>query len=185
MVDVVGVDQSVHRGVDRRRRAAAAVQRVVEQADHLVLAVRAGVDVDQRAHPVQPKHGQALFGQRAEIAAGSLDPHQVNGLTGGRIGVGAFRRGVPPGVIGVLRVGAQPVGACDQCGDCGVCHGGPSIVESRVLSGGVRRPRRTGCHRRVRRQSGPGSRIGRRRASDWQAVRAAARHSASRGRTSV
>ena len=41
MVDVFGVEQPVHRRVDRRRRAAATVQAVVEQGDHLVLAVDA------------------------------------------------------------------------------------------------------------------------------------------------
>ena len=59
VVDVRGVDQAVHRGVDRRRGAALAVQAVVERGDHLVLALDARVDVDQRAQPVQPQHGQA------------------------------------------------------------------------------------------------------------------------------
>ena len=48
VVDVRGVDQAVHRGVDRRRRAALAVQAVVERRDHLVLALDPGIDVDQR-----------------------------------------------------------------------------------------------------------------------------------------
>ena len=59
VVDVGGVDEAVHGGVDRRRRAALAVQAVVERRDHLVLAVDAGVDVDQRAQPVEPQHGEA------------------------------------------------------------------------------------------------------------------------------
>ena len=41
VVDVGGVDEAVHRGVDRRRRAALAVQAVVERGDHLVLALDA------------------------------------------------------------------------------------------------------------------------------------------------
>ena len=59
VVDVGGVDQPVHRGVDRRRRAAPPVQAVVERGDHLVLALDARVDVDQRAQPVEPQHRQA------------------------------------------------------------------------------------------------------------------------------
>ena len=41
VVDVGGVDQAVHRGVDRGCRAALAVQAVVERRDHLVLALDA------------------------------------------------------------------------------------------------------------------------------------------------
>ena len=59
VVDVRGVDEPVHRGVDRRRGAALAVQAVVEGRDHLVLALDAGVDVDERAHPVEAQHGEA------------------------------------------------------------------------------------------------------------------------------
>jgi hypothetical protein len=49
VVDVRSGDQAVHGGVDGRRRAAAAVQAEVEGGDHLVLALDARVDVDQRA----------------------------------------------------------------------------------------------------------------------------------------
>ena len=45
MVDVRGLDQPVHRGVDRGRRAALPVQAVVERGDHLVLALDAGVHI--------------------------------------------------------------------------------------------------------------------------------------------
>ena len=41
VVDVVGIDEAVHRGVDRRRRAAPPVQAEVERGDHLVLALDA------------------------------------------------------------------------------------------------------------------------------------------------
>ena len=78
VVDVGGVDEAVHRGVDRRRRAAPAVQAVVERGDHLVLALDARVDVDERAQPVEPEHGEPGLGQRAEVAAGALDPQQLD-----------------------------------------------------------------------------------------------------------
>ena len=116
VVDVRGVHEPVHRGVDRRRRAALAVQAVVERRDHLVLALDARVDVDQRAHPVQPQHRQAGLGQRAEVTAGALHPQQLDRLAGHRVGLGALRRGVAAGVVGVLRVGAESVRAGDQLG---------------------------------------------------------------------
>ena len=111
VVDVRRVDQAVHGRVDRRRGAALAVQAVVERRDHLVLAVDARVDVGQRAHPVQPQHGQAGLGQRAEVTAGALDPQQLDVLAGHRVDLGALGGGVAAGVVGVLRVAAQPVGS--------------------------------------------------------------------------
>ena len=85
VVDMGGVDQPVHRGVDRWRRAAAAVQAVVERGDHLVLALDAGIDVHERAQPVEPKDREPGLGQRAEVAAGPLDPQQVDRRPGRRI----------------------------------------------------------------------------------------------------
>ena len=80
VVDVRRVDQAVHGGVDRRRGAALAVQAVVERGDHLVLALDAGVDVDERAHPVEPQHREPGLGQGPEVAAGALDPQQLDVL---------------------------------------------------------------------------------------------------------
>jgi hypothetical protein len=114
VVDVGGVHEAVHGGVDGRGGAAAAVQAVVERGDHLVLALDARIDVDQRAQPVQPQHGEAGLGQRAEVAAGALDPDQISGSTGHRIGGGGLDGGVAAGVVGVARVGAEPVAALDQ-----------------------------------------------------------------------
>ena len=82
VVDVVGVDEPVHRRVDRRRGAAAAVEAVVERGDHLVLALDARVDVDERAQPVEPQDGEPGLGQRAEVAAGALDPQQLDRRAG-------------------------------------------------------------------------------------------------------
>ena len=78
VVDVGGVDEAVHRGVDRRRRAAPAVQAVVERGDHLVLALDARIDVDERAQAVEAQDGEAGLGERAEVAAGALDPEQLD-----------------------------------------------------------------------------------------------------------
>ena len=114
VVDVRCVDQAVHRGVDRRRGAAAAVQAVVERRDHLVLALDAGVDVDERAQPVEPQHREARRGEGAEVAAGALDPQQLDRRAGDRVGGLALGRGVAAGVVGVARVGAEPVAAGDE-----------------------------------------------------------------------
>ena len=123
VVDVRRVDEAVHRGVDRRCGTALAVQAVVEGRDHLVLAVHAGVDVDERAHPVQPQHGQAARRQRAEVTAGTLHPQQLDVLAGDRVGLGALGGGVAAGVVGVPGVGAQPVGALDELLHSGVDGG--------------------------------------------------------------
>ena len=78
VVDVGAVDQAVHGGVDRRRGAAFAVGAEVERRDHLVLAVDARIDVDERAQAVEPQHGEPGLGQRAEVTARALDPHQLD-----------------------------------------------------------------------------------------------------------
>jgi len=83
MVDVRGVDEAVHRGVDGRRGPALAVQAVVERGDHLVLALGAGVDVRQGAQPVQAEHGEPVRGEGAEVAARALHPQQTHSKSTG------------------------------------------------------------------------------------------------------
>ena len=137
VVDVRGVDEAVHRGVDRGSGTALAVQAVVERRDHLVLAVEAGVDVDERAHPVEPQHCEPAGRQGAEVAAGALDPEQLDVLTGDGVGLGALGGGVAAGVVGVLGVGAQPVRALDELGDGGVevAHGAGFLAVGGAASG--------------------------------------------------
>ena len=77
--------EPVHRGVDRRRRAALAVQAEVERGDHLVLARLARVDVDERAEAVEAQDREAGLRERAEVTARALDPEQLDVLAGGRI----------------------------------------------------------------------------------------------------
>ena len=127
VVDVRGIHEPVHGGVDRRRCAALSVQAVVEGGDHLVLAVDAGVDVHQRAHAIQAQYGQPLLGERAEVAAGALDPQQLDGLPCDRVGLGALGGRVASGVVGVLRVGAEPVRPGDEGGGSGGGHVGVLI----------------------------------------------------------
>ncbi len=78
VVDMGGVDEAMHRRIDRGRRAPATMEAVVERGDHLVLALDARVDVDEGAQPVQPKHGETTLGQRPEVTAGALDPQEVD-----------------------------------------------------------------------------------------------------------
>ena len=140
-----GVHQAVHRGVDRRRRAALAVQAVVERRHHLVLAVHPRVDVDQGTQPVQPQHRQPGLGQRAEVAAGTLDPQQFDVGTGHRVDLRALGRGVAAGVVGVPRISAQPVGPCaSEVRPTTSCGHVSSILP--------------GCRRPGRPRSGPGTR---------------------------
>ena len=152
VVDVRGIHESVHRRVDRRGRAALAVQAVVERGDHLVLAVQAGVHVHERAHAVQPQHRQARLGERAQVTAGALHPEQLDRLTGHRVGLGALGGGVAAGVVRVLRVGPEAIGARDQIGGSGVRHeGDPSVgsgAEVRVDASALE-SHGFGCGRRV------------------------------------
>ena len=104
VVDVRRPDQRVHRGVDARRRSSAPVQAEVEGGHHLVLALDTGVDVHQRAEPVQPQHRQPAPAQRAEVAAGALDPQQLDRLGGDGVLRGPLRGGVAARVVGVAEV---------------------------------------------------------------------------------
>ncbi len=118
VVDVRRVHEPVHGGVDRGSRTALAVQAVVEGRDHLVLALDARVDVHEGTHPVESQDRETALGEGAEVAAGSLDPEQLDVLTRHRVGLGALGGGVAAGVVGVLRVGAEPVGPGDELRCC-------------------------------------------------------------------
>ena len=117
VVDVRGVDEAVHRRVDRRRGAAAAVEAEVERADHLVLALDPRIHLDERPQAIEPEDGQSRLGQRAEVPARTLDPQQLDRGAGDRIDPGALGRRVAAGVVGVPRVAAEPVRALDERAD--------------------------------------------------------------------
>ena len=117
VIDVRGLDQAVHGGVDGRRGAALAERAEVERGDHLILALHPRVDASQGAQRVEPQHGEARRLQRAEVAARALHPQQFRRLPGHRVGGRALGRGVAAGVVRVLRVGPEPVAAADQRGD--------------------------------------------------------------------
>jgi hypothetical protein len=99
------------------------VQAVVEGGDHLVLTVDARVDAGQRAQPVEAQHGESFRGEGAEVAAGTLDPHQLDWLCGDGVGGLRLCRRVASGVVRVARIGAEPVAAPQQRGDFRVGHG--------------------------------------------------------------
>ena len=117
VVDMGRVDQSVHRGVDRRCGAAASEQAVVERRDHLVFLLDAGVDVDERPETIEPEDRQAGLGERAEIAARTLDPQQLDRSPGDRIDGAALGRRVAAGVVRVLRVGPESMRTLEEIGD--------------------------------------------------------------------
>ena len=104
MIDMRGVDESVHRRVDRWCRATPTMEAVVEGSDHLVLALDAGIDVCECAQSVEPQNGEAGLGQRAQVAARALDPEQVHRRAGHGVDPGSLGRGVPAGVVRVARV---------------------------------------------------------------------------------
>ena len=117
-------------------------QAEVERGDHLVLAVLARVDVDQRAQPVEAQHGEPGFGERAEVAARALHPEQLDVVAGGGVDLGALGRRVAAGVVGVAGVGAEPVRPVEQ-----LARRPGSRRPSRP---GRRRPARRRCARRSR-----------------------------------
>ena len=90
MINMRGVDQAVHRGVDGRRGASLAVQAVVEGGDHLILALDPGINVHQLPHPIKPQHSEAGLRQGPQVPAGALHPEQFNRLAGDRIGLSAL-----------------------------------------------------------------------------------------------
>jgi len=114
VIDVQGVEESVHGGIDRRRGAPFAVQAIVERRHHLILTVDTRVDGDQRTQPVQPQHSEPGGGEGAQVAAGALHPQQLDVLAGHRISLRALRGGVPAGIVGVARIRPESVRACHQ-----------------------------------------------------------------------
>ena len=81
------------------------------------------------------KDGETLLGQGAQVAAGALDPQQLDRLAGDGVGLGALGGGVAAGVVGVLRVGAEAVRPRDQLFDGLVRHGVRSFVSDAPQSG--------------------------------------------------
>lgn len=69
VVDVGRLHQAVHGGVDGGGGACLAEGAVVESGNHLVLALNARIDVLQSAKPVEPEHGETVFGQGSQVAA--------------------------------------------------------------------------------------------------------------------
>ena len=123
VVHVGGVDEPVHGGVDRGGGAALAVQAVIERGHHLVFTLDAGVDVLECLQPVQAEDREPGFGQRAEVAAGALDPQELDVLAGHGVLVGALGGGVAAGEIGVPLVRPKAVGAGNQLFNGWIGHG--------------------------------------------------------------
>jgi len=117
VIDVGGVDETVHRRIDRWRRPAASVEAVVERGDHLVLALDARIDGDERAKSVEPEDGQIVLGERAKVATRALDPEHLDRPADHRVDGAALGRRVAPGEVGVALIGAQPVRTVEQVAD--------------------------------------------------------------------
>ena len=116
-VEVIHVrrgDEAVHRGVDRRGGAPLAVAAEVERGDHLVFPFRPGIDVRQGAQAVEPQDRQAGLGERAEVAARPLHPHQFDGFARDGVDVGGLGRRVAAGVVGVALVRTEAVRTVEQ-----------------------------------------------------------------------
>ena len=170
VVDVRAVDETVHRGVDRRCRSPGAVQAEGEGVDHLVLAVHPGVHVDERVQPIEAQDGEPRFGERAEVTAGPLHPQDLDRRIRDRIGDRALRGRVPPGVVRVARIGAEAVRPGEELGRRrGEGHG---IRFRSWDADGARRPSPPGIRRCARRRSSRRIRMPRTPSSDRGRCRA-------------
>ena len=114
VVDMRRVEQAVHRRVDRGRGATAAMKAEVERIDHLVFALHAGVDADERSKPVEAQDRQARLGEGAEVTARALDRHELDRQSGRRVGGDGLGRCVAAGVVGVARVRAELMGPLEE-----------------------------------------------------------------------
>ena len=117
VVDMVGLDEPVHGGVDRRRRAAPTMKAEVERGDHLVLAIDPRVDVDQATQTIEAQDREACLGQRAEVAARTLHPQQLDRQPGHRVDPGPLRGGIPAREVRVPGVRAEAIRALEQGAD--------------------------------------------------------------------
>src|SRR5208282_5796633 len=114
VVDVVGVNQAVHGGVDRRRRTTLAVQAEVECRDHLVFTLLARIDRYQITQTVQAKNSEPFVGQRGQVAARAFYPDELDLPPSKRVCGAGLGRGVPARIIRIARVFAEPVGAVQE-----------------------------------------------------------------------
>ena len=72
------------------------------------------IDALQRFQLVQVERGETVELDRAEVAAGALDPEHLDRLAGERIGFHDLGRGVAAAEVGDALVGAEQVGAVEQ-----------------------------------------------------------------------
>ena len=117
VIHVGAREQTVHGGIDRWCGPASSVHTEVEGRDHLVLALGTGVDPHQGPQPVDAQHRQSSLLQRAEVAARTLDPHDLGVATGHGVGNEGLGRGVATGVVRVARVRTESVRAFEKFDD--------------------------------------------------------------------
>ncbi|MCY1380900.1 hypothetical protein D9M69_687600 [compost metagenome] len=87
---------------------------MIEQGHHFVFKFNAPVHVFQGAEAVEIECGTTRSSQRSDVAARALDPHHVYLLTGERVFVFYFHRGVSAPVVGQPEVGSEQVGAVNE-----------------------------------------------------------------------
>ena len=181
VVDVVGVEQAVHGGVDGRRGATAPEEAVIERADHLVFALDARVHVHQARSRSSRSTARPASVRRAQVSAGALDPHQRGPAPGDRVDrrrpwltccrprswwcEGRHRADASARAARVTGVGV---------GSAPPAAGPPGRAASTLT-----RPTRPAGHPRVPRRSAPRSRIARRRPSGRDRCPCSVRSSAS------
>ncbi len=96
----------MERGVDRRRTGIEIEGGVSACADHVVfsgrlesLVLARGVELLHRDELVLIERGEVFALARAEVAAGTLDPADLDGLAGERVFSTIFAEVLPPPVL--------------------------------------------------------------------------------------
>jgi len=100
--------------------------------DHVVFVIDTFIAALEREELFLIESGEAGALDAAEIAAGALDPEDLNGLAGEGIGLSDFGAGVAAGKVSEAQVGAEEIGAVAEelglvqsCGYVGV----PTVFE--------------------------------------------------------
>ena len=74
-------DQTVHCRVNRWGCPTRAMQAVAKGRDHVVVVLLASEYVNQASHSIKAQDGKSGFGECPEVAAGSLNPHDLDRFT--------------------------------------------------------------------------------------------------------
>ena len=109
MVDVHGIDERMHGGIDAGRCSPTSEQAVVEETHHLVFVLGSAVHTDEAFDSTQFEDRQPGCCECPEVAARAFDEHDVHLLAGRGVERLTLGRCVAACVVGVAPVAAEAV----------------------------------------------------------------------------